>query len=338
MNLDRFLSERSGDWAELEGLVRRAGPTGNRLRPADLERLGTLYRSAAADLALARRSHPHAAGTERLQALVAEAYGVVYSRARRDQTPREFFSRGLWVAVWRNIAMVGLAAAIMGGFTALGALWALNDPSAASGILPSGFVAHGPSFHGGFYGISITARGGLAVTIFVNNIEVAFLAIVGGFTFGLLTAFSLAYNGALLGVVGALEWRAGGFDAFVRLVVPHGLLELSCISLAGGAGFAIARALIDPGRGTRAAALSAQVPVIGACTLGTVVFLIMAGLTEGFITPWDLALWPALGVGVLLAGSFWAAVVLRGATAPPAQPPASLAARVVSLPRTPSAR
>jgi uncharacterized membrane protein SpoIIM required for sporulation len=89
-------------------------------------------------------------------------------------------------------------------------------------------------------------------------------------------------------------------------------LELSCISLAGGAGLAVARTLIDPGRRTRSDALAGLVPVIGACTLGTVMFLVLAGLTEGFITPWNLATVPALLVGVALAGGFWAMVVWRG--------------------------
>ncbi len=200
----------------------------------------------------------------------------------------------------------------MFGCTALGVVWALVDPAAAIGILPAGFHATGRSFHGGFYGISVPARAGLAVGIFVNNIEVAFLALAGGFTFGLLTAYSLAYNGALLGVLGAVEWRGGGFDEFVRLVVPHGLLELSCISLAGGGGLAIARALIDPARRTRSEALGRLVPVIGACTLGTIIFLVVAGLTEGFITPWNLPTIPAVVVGAVLAGGFWSMVIFRG--------------------------
>jgi uncharacterized membrane protein SpoIIM required for sporulation len=312
MKLERFLAERSGDWSELEALLARAGVSGANLDPNELRKLGTLYRSAAADLAVARRSFPGTGGTLRLQALVASAYGVVYSRADRTETPGEFLSHGLWRRIHENIRCVGIAAAIMFGCTALGVLWALLDPASAIGILPSGFHTSGHSFHGGFYGISVPARAGLAVGIFINNIEVAFFALAGGFTFGLLTAYSLAYNGALLGVLGALEWRGGGFDEFLRLIVPHGLLELSCISLAGGAGLAVAKALIDPGRQTRSDALGRLVPVIGACTLGTMIFLVVAGLTEGFITPWNLATVPAIAVGVTLAGSFWAMVVWRG--------------------------
>ncbi len=313
MKLERFLAERSGDWSELEALLAGAGISGSRLGPDELRRLGTLYRSAAADLAVARRSFPGTAGTLRLQALVGSAHGVVYSRAGRDETPQEFLSHGLWRRIRQNIRCVGIAAGVMFGCTALGAVWALADPAAAIGILPAGFHATGHAYHGGFYGISVPAHAGLAVDIFVNNIEVAFLALAGGFTFGLLTAYSLAYNGALLGVLGAFEWRGGGFDEFVRLVVPHGLLELSCISLAGGAGLAIARALIDPARLTRSEALGRLLPVIGACTLGTMIFLVVAGLTEGFITPWNLPTVPAVVVGAVLAGGFWSMVMFRGA-------------------------
>jgi uncharacterized membrane protein SpoIIM required for sporulation len=317
MNLERFLAERSSDWSELESLLRRAGVTGTRLSPADVLRLGTLYRAAAADLAGARRSFPASAGTQRLQNLVASAHGVVYGRAQRDETVASFLSVGLWRRIRQSIGPVALAAAVMLGATVLGALWALLEPSAASGLLPGGAHPTGNSFRGAFYGISLTARGGLAVGIFVNNIEVALLALAGGFTFGILTAYSLAYNGALLGVLGALEWRAGGFDSFVRLVVPHGLLELSCIALAGGAGLTVARALIDPGRSTRAEALRGLVPVVGSLTLGAVIFLVVAGLTEGFITPWDLGTLPAVSVGTVLALAFWSMVFWRGAMPSP---------------------
>jgi len=186
-----------------------------------------------------------------------------------------------------------------------------SSPASAVGILPAG--AH-VSVHsrGGFYGISVPERGGLAAVIFTNNIIVAFLVVVGGFTFGVTTVASLAYNGALLGVLGTLEWRGGGFSQFVRLVVPHGLLELSCFALAGAAGFSIARALIDPGRRTRADALAASSSRTGAALLGVVLFLVCAGLVEGVITPWDLPLAAALSLGVVLCAAFWTMVVVRG--------------------------
>lgn len=318
MKLERFVAERSPDWEELDGLLSRAGSRGDKLDPQDISRLAALYRSAAADLALARRLFPTAAGTARLQNLVSRAYVVVYGKALRSDSAWQFLGRTMWRQIRANMRCVVLAAAILATAVLLGAIWALLEPSVAVGLLPGSFHASAHGNRGGFYGISIAARGGLAVAIFVNNIEVAILALAGGFSFGLMTAFSLTYNGALLGVLGALEWRAGGFDQFVRLVVPHGLLELSCIILAGSAGLAIARALVDPGRSTRAAALGQLVPLLGACLLGAMLFLVVAGLTEGIITPFDLPTAAAIGIGATLAATFWILVFVRGrAAAPP---------------------
>jgi hypothetical protein len=43
-------------------------------------------------------------------------------------------------------------------------------------------------------------------------------------------------------------------------------------------------------------------------------FLVVAGLTEGIVTPWDLAPPVAFAVGIALAGSFWCLVFARGRT------------------------
>jgi uncharacterized membrane protein SpoIIM required for sporulation len=311
MKLERFLSERTDAWEELGQLVAQARGRTDRLQPEQILRLGELYRVAAADLALARRSFPLAVGTQRLQGLVIQAHSLVYSKASRSETAWEFLSRGIWVRIRMNGRCLALSGAVMIGAVVLGVLWTLFEPAAAVGLLPSGSHITVNS-HGAFYGISVPARGGLAVTIFVNNIEVSILAIAGGFTFGVLTVYSLAYNGALLGVLGTLEWKGGGFDQFLRLILPHGLLELSCIALAGAGGLCIARALIDPGLSSRTDALMALTPQLGATLMAVVIFLIAAGLTEGFITPWDLPTGAAIGVGVLLAGGFWTMVLWRG--------------------------
>jgi uncharacterized membrane protein SpoIIM required for sporulation len=315
MNLERFVSSRAAEWRALDALVRRARGGVGRLTTAELLELGERYRSAAADLALARRSFPHEPATEELADLVGRARGVVYARSAHGESVGRFFSTTLWRELRAMSSLLWLAVAVIAGSVLLGVLWALWDPASASGLLPSGSHI---SVHtnGAFYGVSVVSRGGLAAEIFVNNIIVACLVVAGGFTYGVITVCSLAYNGALLGVLGTLEWKGGGFSQFVRLVVPHGLLELSCFALAGAAGFAIARALIDPGRRSRAEALSDATGSLAAAIVGVMTFLVCAGTVEGFITPWDLSLPAALGLGVALCAAFWSAVVLRGRRAP----------------------
>jgi len=310
VKLDRFLAERTKDWDELDELLKRGGPGANRLTAQELLRLGSLYRSSASDLAVARRYFTGTPGALRLQNLVARAYGVVYGRVQRDDTVGTFFSRSLWRRIYESLHWVRLAMVLMLLGLVAGTIWALNDPTGASSLLPGLHVSSHTK--GAFYGLPISGRGGLAIEIFTNNILVSCLCMLGGFSCGVVTSYMLVYNGALIGILGALEWRVGGLTSFLRLVVPHGLLELSCISLAGGAGFIIANALIDPGKRTRRDALAATTPRVGACTLGFITFLVAAGLTEGFITPWYLPIVPALMVGVVLAGAFWTGVLWRG--------------------------
>jgi uncharacterized membrane protein SpoIIM required for sporulation len=312
MLVDRFVEDRSVAWAELDSLLDRAKGQPSRLAPEEIHRVGVLYRSAAADLALASRSWPDAAGTLRLHGLVVRANQFVYSKAAKEDTLREYVTRRLWQRIRQLHGCLALSAAILVGSIALGALWAAVEPTSAGGLLPAGYrvAAH---TRGGFYGAAIAGRGGLASYIWVNNLRVAVLAMAGGFTGGLVTGWFLAYNGALVGVLGAFEWRVGGFGSFLSLTVPHGLLELSCVTIAGGIGFLIAKALIDPGMSTRAEALERAVPVVGSAILSVILFLFVAAITEGIVTPWDLPTPAALAIGLLLAGGFWAMVVWRGA-------------------------
>ena len=77
MNLDRFISERRPSWDELDALLKAAKGRPERLGAARMRRLGELYRSAAADLALARRRFPAEATVLALEDLVGRAHGVV---------------------------------------------------------------------------------------------------------------------------------------------------------------------------------------------------------------------------------------------------------------------
>jgi uncharacterized membrane protein SpoIIM required for sporulation len=302
--------------------VDRAKGKGDRLDPEDMRQLGLLYRQAAADLSVARRRYPDSAGTFRLDALVNAAHALVYGKPRREERLAVFFSTRFWRRVREGGRCLTLSVALLFGFAVVGFLWAVFQPVAASGILPAGFHATTHPGRGGVVGIAIPARAGLAFEIFTNNIRVSILALAGGFTFGLLTAYVLVTNGALLGVLAGLEWKVGAWEQFTRLVVPHGLLELSCIAVAGSAGFQITRALVDPGRATRMVALRSIAPRLADTVLGVATCLVVAGLTEGLVTTWDLPLGLALAVGLLEGGGFWALVAMRGASKPrpPLQP------------------
>ena len=320
MTLERFIAQRAESWSELQSLVDQAGGRADRLDPEQIRRMGLLYRRAAADLSKARRSYPNSSGTRQLDDLVKKAHALVYGKQQREERLTFFFTTRVWRRIREGGRCLGISVGMLVGSVVLGFIWAALDPATASGILPAGFHATTHPGQHGVVGIAIPARTGLAFEIFTNNIKVSILAMAGGFTFGLVTAYVMAFNGALLGVLAELEWKVGAWQAFTRLIVPHGLLELSCIAVAGSAGFQITRVLIDPGKQRRSAALQAIAPRLGDTILGVALCLVVAGLTEGIVTTWDLPIGLALAVGLFWAGSFWTLVVWRGRPAPGSRP------------------
>ena len=95
---------------------------------------------------------------------------------------------------------------------------------------------------------SSAPAGEFATAVTVNNIQVGFLAFASGILLCVVTAFILVNNGANVGQAAGLFAAAGEQSKFYGLILPHGLLELSAIVVAGGAGLAIGWAIVDPGR------------------------------------------------------------------------------------------
>ncbi len=68
-------------------------------------------------------------------------------------------------------------------------------------------------------------------------------------------------------------------------MVGHGVVELSCIFIAGGAGLLIGSAMIMPGDLTRADALKTRGMEAVRLMIGVAILLVVAGTIEGFISP-----------------------------------------------------
>jgi uncharacterized membrane protein SpoIIM required for sporulation len=310
-NLDRFRRERSAEWDELGGLVQDARRRPHRLGPAGVRRLGATYRAAAADLALARRRWPGDPTTVRLEELVARARHLVYASERRQISVRDFFLNGYWRLVRERAAMVMLCWALMLVPAVLVAVWATADPPAAAGLLPGNYQSVGQNA-GGDLGLPVGAQAALAGQILTNNIQVSFLAFAAGIAAGVGTAIVLIYNGVIIGGVAGLATAAGNPGPFVELVAPHGVLELSVITVAGMAGMTIGWALVDPGRRPRGVAVVAAARRGGEIVLGTAPWFVIAGLVEGFVTPTGLGTVPAVAFGTTLGAVYWGLVIWRG--------------------------
>ena len=305
MTVDRFVAERSREWDELGQLLDAARGHPERLGPARLRRLGGLYRAAAADLATVRRRWPAEPERARLEALVGRARLAVYGRASRRESVRGFLLRGYWRRVRERPGPLWVSAALLLGPIVVAGAWGASDPALAA-LAPGMATSADLGLPGG-------ASAAASAEILTNNIRVTFLAFAGGITAGVVTALILVVNGALIGVLGGVALAVGNGRVFAELVVPHGVLELSCIVVAGAAGLRVGLALIDPGRRRRSDALVSEARAAAELALGTAPWLVLAGLVEGFVTGAGGGLVVALVVGFGLGALYWVLVFRLGA-------------------------
>lgn len=313
MNLDAFVRDRSEAWSRLETLVRDARRRAETLGPEGVLELGGLYRAAAADLALGRRAFPGDPVVARLERLVAASRTLVYAVPSRRGGLRRFVTHGYWRLVAERRVPLAVAAALLFGPGLLAGAWALDDPGAAAGLVPGEYQSvTEPRPEGQDLGLAPEEEAAFSAAIMTNNIRVSLLAFAAGILAGLGTAFVLIFNGVLLGAIAGLAVGAGNGRPFFELVSAHGVLELSCILIAGAAGLRFGWALVEPGPGTRGDALRREARPALALVLGTAPWLVVAGLVEGFVTPRAIGLTSALAVGFALAAVFWTLVLLLG--------------------------
>jgi uncharacterized membrane protein SpoIIM required for sporulation len=97
-----------------------------------------------------------------------------------------------------------------------------------------------------------------------------------------------------------------GFD-LLTFMIGHGVIELSVVMMAGGAGLMMGWAILHPGLMRRRDALTKAARKSVMLLAGCVPLLVIAGTIEGFISPSEVIPWPfkwAVGAitGILLYG------------------------------------
>jgi uncharacterized membrane protein SpoIIM required for sporulation len=311
MKLTRYLEERQDEWRRLQDLLDAAGRRPERLTPNQVRELARGYRSAAADLAVARRRYPSDPVVQRLERIVSAGRGLVYERATRRASLLDLFVDRYWLLLAERAWPLTLAGLLLIVPAVLTALWALGDPEGVVALLPPEFlwVTEADSTDQGLGPVGLA---GFSTYVFVNNVRVALTAFALGVTWGIGTALLVGYNAVLLGGLTGVAILSGNGDLLVAAVLAHGVLELTCIVVGAGAGLSMARAMLRPGTRTRRAALAAEAPKALAIAGGTIPWLVLAGLVEGFVSRIGLGPAPTTVVGLALGALFLGVYVWRG--------------------------
>jgi len=315
VDIDRFLALNQPAWDRLETLTRAAERGVARLSAPELDELVRLYQRASSHLSYARTYFRDPALTARLTSLVGRANAVVYgSRKRSVRSIGAFFTRTFPAVVWESRRFIAVSAVLFFVPAIVVGTWLAHSPKAidavGSAALRQTYVNHD---FAAYYRSQPSAQ--FAAKVQTNNITVAFLAFAGGITGCVLTVFALAQNGASVGMAGGLFANAHKLPVFFGLILPHGLLELTSVVIAGGAGLRLGWALISPGDRSRSAALAEEGRRSVTLVAGLILTFVVAGLIEGFVAGSALSTPVRVGIGAAAEGLFLVYVVVLGRAA-----------------------
>ena len=303
MQRDRFVIARRARWDRLEDLIRRARRRRLKTLSGDeLLELGRLYRTATSDLAVARRDFPADRVTDYLNGLVARAHPLVYREPALSVARIGRFFRFGFPSAYREAApYVVLAFGVFALAALISALLVAYESSIADVLLPGkaqDYRSFMEQHH--LWVKSATENHSVASNfIMINNLQVAFLAFAGGLTLGLLTLWAMAANGINLGTVAGMAAHYGLSQQLWSFVVPHGVIELSVIFMAGGAGLMVGDAIVRPGLRSRREALTIAARRGVRLVFGCVPLLVIAGAIEGFYSPSDAPDAAKIAVGAI---------------------------------------
>jgi uncharacterized membrane protein SpoIIM required for sporulation len=302
-----FVAKRRQGWVRLETLLAVADRRGLRgLGPDQIGELAFLYRAATTDLATAQARDYGGSLAAYLNRLIARAHAYVYMGSARGGWSRvgEFLARTFPRDVrrsWAPIAIFFVRAAIV-AFAAVA-----ERPLSVYALLPASEIPLvQKSLHDSNFSFDASFAPEMSSAIIVNNIQVAAMAFAGGMTLGIVTIWAVLNNGLMLGGLGAL-FAAKGFGAdFWATIAPHGVIELTAIQIAGGAGLLLAAAVAAPGRLRRIDALKQNARRAATLLRGGAAVLAVAGTIEGFFSPLRTPISLRLAVGALTGALlFW---------------------------------
>ncbi|HLS78570.1 MAG TPA: stage II sporulation protein M [Nocardia sp.] len=308
MDVDAYSYAHRASWFRLDQLARKRKLTG-----PEADELLVLYRRTSQQLARLQAHTPDPQLIAGLSAILTRAR-VRVAGTRTDSAAQivRFFTHTFPAAVYRAWPWwVAVAASFLAVAAGLGT-WVSGSGRARKlfGIPDDHSMLTAP---GGAFETYYTEHpnDAFAAQVWTNNSWVSAIALFTGVL--ILPAVYLLFMNALnVGVSGGLMADAGRLDAFFGFILPHGMLELTAVFVAGGAGLQLGWTLVDPGRRSRLEALARQGRATATVALGLVAVLFVSGLLEGYVTPSTLPTPVRLAIGFAAEAVFLAYVFVLG--------------------------
>jgi uncharacterized membrane protein SpoIIM required for sporulation len=293
IDLQRFVENRRPFWAELEAMLDRMETTTNlTLTLEQVQRFHQLYERTAADLARITTFSSEPETRRYLEHLVARAYGEIHeTRAKqRHIFPLQWFFQTLPQTFRRHVRAFYLSVAITLAGCAFGAFATMFDADSRHVTMPFGHDQLRPSERVKEEESQIRDplaghKSTFSAFLMTHNIKVSVFTLALGMTWGVGTIVMLFYNGVALGAI-SVDYIGDGQTRFLLgWLMPHGVIEIPAILIAGQAGLILALALIGWGKRTSLRTRLREVSRdLVTLIFGVGLLLIWAGFIEAFLS------------------------------------------------------
>lgn len=304
----QLVHAQSAAWRRCQELVDKAASRGlSALSEPELEEFTGLYREVSADLA---RAHTYGGSLRlcfHLERLVGQAHNLFYQDRTEGFSVLEWVRHGFPRALRRHAAYVVASALLLFAPALLTYAAVRGDTELGRRLASPEMVTRAEEARerldrgDPYIDVPQVQMSIVSSRVMTNNIQVSLFAAAGGILAGVGTAAVLLLNGVYLGAVFALFDAQGAGAQLWTFVLPHGVLEMTAIMVAGAAGLVLARALIAPGRRTRGRALREDGKESLSLIAGSGLLLVFAGLIEGFVSPARVAPSFKLGFAAVVA-------------------------------------
>lgn len=315
MKQQQFEQEQAETWSRYRTLLDQLESRKSLPPTAQVQGFPRLLRTISGHYALARSRGYSPGLANELQQLVRRGYRQLYRiRPAWPQQLLHFAAAGFPQALRRHAALFWLACALFFGPMLIMGLACYQDGTMIYSLLDSSSVSSFESMYdptNDRLGEGAIRKADTDVAMFgyyiMNNISIAFRTFASGLVFGLGSLFLLAFNGLHIGAVAGHLTQLGHGQPFWSFVMGHGPYELTAIVISGAAGLLLAKALLAPGRLTRAAALRANAAEAVILVTGAMLMLLLAAAVEAFWSS-SVAIAPTIKYGVGALG--WVLVIV----------------------------
>lgn len=298
MDIDRYIANNNPDWARLARLTSDAGRSASKvkLEAEEVDELLSLYQRAGSSLTHVRAKHRDPQVTHYLSSLLTDSRSLIYARRSRVSVALGTLASRMPAAVYRMRRSIAVAATLFLVLSFAIGIFLAHNRQALDTVIPrfeqqqiaeSEFANYYQSMNPGVFSAAVQA----------NNIKVALIAIASGPGLAIFPTYVLWGNALNVGAVGAVMHVEDKASTFWGLILPHGLLEITAVLIAAGAGLHLGMTVVRPGNRSRGAALAEEGRQALYVALLVTIALLIAGFLEAFVTPSGLHPFVTVAIG-----------------------------------------